>query len=125
MSITLRVLLIVCSVCTFAYIIRKIRKSQVKIGDISFWVLFSLVLIAVAMMPQIVIVLAELTGIATGVNCVFLIIIFLLLMELFLLSIKVSKMENKIIDLAGEIAIRMEDAPREDIISQEYHKDKK
>ena len=52
--------------------------------------------------------MAKLLGIATAVNFVFLAVIFLLMMELFFISVKVSKLENKIIDLSGEIAIQEE-----------------
>lgn len=108
MSTTLRVLLILCSTFTFTYVIRKIQQSQVKIGDVSFWVLFSVTLVGISVVPRFAVWLSELLGIATGTNCVFLIIIFLLMAELFLQSVKVSKMESKIADLAGEIAIKAE-----------------
>lgn len=105
MSIIFRVILLIVSIGTFCYIIRKIRKSQVQITDISFWIFLSLVLIIIALVPQIAIYMAKILQIATTVNFVFLTVIFLLLLQLFLLSIKVSKLENRLKELASEIAL--------------------
>lgn len=109
MSIGLRVILIVVSLGTFAYMMRKIRKSQVRIVDANFWILFSLALIVLAIFPNLAKFLSEIIGVASTVNFVFLVVIFLLLVGLFSLSIKVSKLESKIIDMAGEISIRSQD----------------
>lgn len=108
MSLGLKIIMIIISTGTFAYMIKKIRKSQVQITDMSFWVLFSLSLIFMAIFPEIAGLCADILGIATIMNFVFLAVIFLLLIQLFFLSIKVSKLESKIIDLAGEIAMQKE-----------------
>lgn len=109
MSIGLRIMLIAASLGSFAYMIKKIRKSQVRIVDASFWVLFSLALIVLAVFPDFALFLSETIGVASTVNFVFLVVIFLLLIGLFLLSVKVSKLESKIIDMAGAIAINNKD----------------
>lgn len=100
-----RIILLIVSVGTFYYIIRKIRKSQVQITDISFWIFFSFVLIIIALVPKIAIYMAKIFQVATTVNFVFLTVIFLLLLQLFLLSIKVSKLESRLKELTGEIAL--------------------
>jgi hypothetical protein len=92
--------------------IKKIRKSQVRIVDVSFWILFSLALIVLAVFPGLAKYLAEAIGIAATVNFIFLVVIFLLLVGLFLLTIKVSILESKIIDMAGEIAIKDKEVER-------------
>lgn len=108
MSSSLKLFMVIISVITFAYIIRKIRKAQVQITDMCYWVFFSIALIVLAVFPEAAWGMAKLLGIATAVNFVFLAVIFLLMMELFFISVKVSKLENKIIDLSGEIAIQEE-----------------
>ena len=108
MSIGLKVIMIIISVGTFMYVIRKIRKSQVQIPDISFWILFSLMLIFMVLFPDLAEWAADILGIASTMNFIFLTVIFLLLIELFSLCIKISKLENKIIDLTGEIAVHSE-----------------
>lgn len=106
MSIILRLILLTVSLITFFYIVRKIRKSQVQLTDVSFWVLFSFVLVIIAVFPSIAYFMAGLLQIMTTVNFIFLAVIFLLLLQLFLLSIKVSKMESKMKELAGEVALQ-------------------
>lgn len=105
MSLLLRIILIIVSIGTFFYMVRKIRKSQVQIIDVSFWIIFSLVLIIIALVPKIALFMADVLQVATTVNFVFLTVIFLLLLQVFLLSIKVSKLESKLKELAGEIAL--------------------
>ena len=109
MSLGLKIVMILISVGTFAYVIRKIRKSQAQIVDMSFWVIFSLALIMMVLFPELVGKVANIIGIASTINFVFLAVIFLLLLELFFLCIKISKLESKIVDLAGEIAMQNED----------------
>lgn len=96
MSLMLRIILILVSVLTAFWILRKIRKSQVKIEDAVFWLLFSLGLIVMSAFPQLVNWAAELIGVVSPVNFVFLVIIFVLLVKLFLLSIKISQQEHKL-----------------------------
>ena len=82
-----------------------IRKSNVKIEDSVFWIVFSLLLIIVSIFPEIVIWGASITGVQSPANFAFLIIIFLLLVKLFSLTIKVSKLESKLQTLAQNVAI--------------------
>lgn len=119
MSLLLRILLIIVSIVTFCYIVRKIRKSQVQIVDVSFWIIFSLVLIIIALIPKIALIISDILQIATTVNFVFLTVIFLLLLQLFLLSIKVSKLESKLKELTGEIALDIYESGKKDIHNQE------
>ncbi len=105
MSSILRISLILVSVFTLWYITRKIRRSQMITKDAGFWVIFAMILILFAIFPQIITFTTSLFGIQSPVNGVFLSIIFLLLMKLFSLSIKVSKLESELIELAEEIAL--------------------
>ncbi len=106
MSVLLRIILVLAAIGTFWYIIRKIRKSQTQIEDMGFWIAFSIILIIIAVFPQIAIFMANVLQIATTVNFVFLAVTFLLLFQLFLLSIKVSKLESRVKELAGEVALK-------------------
>ena len=53
MSVSLRILLIVAAVITVIWILKKIRKSKVKMEDAIFWLVFSGVLLVLAVFPQI------------------------------------------------------------------------
>lgn len=106
MSVLLQIILVLAALGTFWYIVRKIRKSQAQIVDMGFWIVFSIVLIIIALFPRIAFFMADVLQIETTVNFVFLAVIFLLLVQLFLLSIKVSKLESRVKELVGEIALK-------------------
>jgi len=105
MSLLLRVNLILVCLFTLWYVIRKIRKSQVQIGDTVFWVCFAVYLFILSIFPALGMYAANLLGIDSTVNFVFLSIIFVLLAKLFWMSIQVSQMEGKIIELVQYIAL--------------------
>ena len=64
-----------------------------------------MLLVILSIFPQIVEWLKDLIGIQSSVNCIFLIIIFLLLMKIFSLTIRVSQLDVKIKDLAQRYAV--------------------
>ncbi len=105
MSIYLRIALIVVSVFTSLWIIYKIRKSDVLLNDAVFWVSFSFILIILGVFPAVLNVLINLFGIQSPSNLVFLIIIFFLILKVFLLSMRISKMEYKITEFAQKYSI--------------------
>ncbi len=105
MSIVLRVLLITISVLAGIYSVRQIRKSQVKIGNAIFWFALTFLFLIISIFPQIIIFLADLIGVESPVNLVYLIMIFLLFYKVFTLSVKMSKLEHMINILTSENAI--------------------
>ena len=107
MSDTLKGLLIIASVLTVGWILRKIRKNKVKMEDAIFWIFFAAILLLLAIFPEISYELCRIFGIMSPSNLVFLVIIFLLVEKIFTLSIIVSQLEDKIGVLsAAEVALR-------------------
>ncbi len=106
MSIYLKVLLFVTSIMTFIFISRKLKKSQLKLMDAFFWIVFATILMILGVFPSIGVYFANLIGILSAANFVYLVIIFLLIMRSFLLDIRVSTLELKLSKLVQEIAIR-------------------
>lgn len=106
MSDTLKALLVVASILTVAWILRKIRKNKVKMEDAIFWIFFAGILLLLAIFPEISYELCRIFGIMSPSNLVFLVIIFLLVEKIFTLSIIVSQLEDKIGVLSAEIALR-------------------
>lgn len=106
MSIGLRIILLIASVITCAYISRKLKKSQIQIMDTVFWIGLSIIFVIFAAFPPIATGLSELLGFMAPVNFVFLSIIFLLLIRCFLLSIRVSQLDDRLKNLVEELAIR-------------------
>ena len=104
MSVMLRILLIVFSVITSIVVIHKIRKAKLRIDDAVFWVCFSM-----AVFPSIVYRLAELTKTQSPANLLYLSIIFILIVKIFLMSLHISNIEEKLAALACDIAISKHD----------------
>lgn len=105
MSDTLKGLLIIASVLTVGWILRKIRKIKSKWRTL-FLDFFAAILLLLAIFPEISYELCRIFGIMSPSNLVFLVIIFLLVEKIFTLSIIVSQLEDKIGVLSAEVALR-------------------
>ena len=105
MSIALRVLLIIVSVMNTLNILRRIRKSKLQIDYSIFWLVFSMILIVIAVFPQIVIKLAQIIGFQSPANMVFLLVIFALMFKLFQSTLEISQLQYKIEELTQKIAL--------------------
>ena len=105
MSYYLRMLILLASIITLFYVLRKIRKAQIQIADSLFWVFLSLIFVIMGAFPQVVYWLTRLMGFQAPVNLVFLVMTFILLLKVFLSSIKISQLENKLDSLVQEMAI--------------------
>ncbi len=116
MSSTLRALLLIAGVVTAIWILYRIRKSKVKLEDAIFWICMAGVLLVFGIFTEFTYYLSNLFGIQSAVNCVFLIIIALLLEKVFTLSIKLSQLEEKMDIMSAELALRTRDL--EEQISQ-------
>lgn len=110
MSVALRILLISVSVLTTIYILKKIRQSKLQIEYAIFWVIFAGLLIILSVFPQIVYWCADITGITSPANFIFVFVIFLLLLKLFLVTIELSQLENKVKELTQEIALNKKES---------------
>ena len=106
MPIILRVMLIVGSLVTGVYIRGKLRKSQMQIEDVIFWLFFAAALVFMSVFPELIVWFAELIGVDSAVNFVFLCVIFLMLIRCFSLSVKVSTLEVKLKELTERLAVK-------------------
>lgn len=106
MAIQFRCLLVIVSILMFLFLMRKIKKSQMKIEDSIYWIFLSLIFLLLSIFPSIAIWVAKWLGIESPANLVFLIIIFLLLIKLFLQAVKISEMEYKLRSFVQEVAIK-------------------
>ena len=82
----LRVCLIVGSLITAVYVLRRVRHAKIQIEDTIFWLLFSGVLLVLAIFPGIAYWASRLLGFQSPINFVYIVVIFLLLVKQFLLS---------------------------------------
>ncbi len=106
MSVSLRIILIIASILVVFYVLRRIRKAKLKIEYSLFWIVFSFLLLIISFFPKIANFFADICGIQSPVNFVFLFIIFILMLHSFYLTFKVSHIENMIQNLTQEIAVR-------------------
>ncbi len=112
MPLTLRILLFVSSVLSFIFVVRSLKKARVQLYDTTFWIFLATLFVILSIFPQLAIGLAQLIGIQSPINLVFLIIIFFLLGHCFLQSLRFSRLEARFNKLVSDKAIDNED-PKE------------
>ena len=105
MAITLRIVLILMALMVLFFVIRKIRKASLRIEASIFWVIFSLLLVIMALFPELSALAARILGVTSPANLVFAFIIFLLLIKGFSQSIEISTLERKLETLTRRIAL--------------------
>lgn len=112
MTLGLQLILVLVAISTSFVILRSIRKSNLQIEESFFWLLFALVLFLFSLFPWVVIYFAELIGFQSPANFVFLFIIFLLIVNQYRLTKKVSKNEIKLRSLIQHIALSEQERER-------------
>ena len=113
----LRICLILGAFVTAGYVLRRVRQARVQIEDTICWLALSAVLLLVALFPGIAYWVSDLLGFVSPINCVYLIIIFLLLARQFMLSIRVSQLDSRLRVLTERVALnqqQLDDRDRDD-----------
>lgn len=105
MTTGLRIFLILGSVLTGFYVLRKIRRSRMKTENALFWIFFSLILVLLGIFPGIAGWCAGLLGVQSTVNLVYLVVIFLLVLKIFFQDQRLSRTEAQINRMAQSYAI--------------------
>ncbi len=111
MTVSYRLLLAIAALLILLVMLRKIRKSEVKISDSLFWLFFVVSLIVLAVFPEIAFFFSELLGIESPANLVFLYVIALLLIREFASTVEISRLRSKLTALVQESALEDLDAP--------------
>lgn len=106
MSVALRVLLIVVSLLTVMIVLKKIRKAQLQIEYTLFWVIFCGILVVLSIFPGIAVWFADLLGLQSPSNLIFLVIIFVLMIKIFNQTLEISKLDAKIQKLVQHEALK-------------------
>lgn len=105
MSVALRICLVALSIVSLFYIIRKIRYSKMQIEYTLFWIVLSIIMILMAVFPQIVYWITIAMGMVSAANVVYLFIIGILLVKVFMMTIEISNLESKVQALIQEVGI--------------------
>lgn len=106
MGLPLRLLLIFFSVGSAIVIMISIRRSRIQISYSIFWIIFSVFIALMAIFPQPVIWASRMLGFQSPSNLVYLAMIFLLMVKLFTTTIKQSKLDAKLAQLAEFVALQ-------------------
>ena len=109
MNAFLRIFLVIIAFVMLVFVLRKIKKSEMQSDDSVFWCLFAASFVLLAVFPQIAFFFANLLGIESPANFIFLYAIGILLIKVFSLSTKIAHLRLKLNALVQEIALREKD----------------
>ncbi|MGT2772162.1 DUF2304 domain-containing protein [Streptococcus marimammalium] len=105
MIIGLQIVLAVVAIITASLILISIRKSNIQIEDSFFWLVFSIVLLGLSVVPSIFVWISDYIGFESPSNFIFLLIIFLLIINQYRLTKKLSLQSIKLTKLIQYIAL--------------------
>ena len=109
MTVIFRVILVIVSILTMAFMMRKIRQAKVQIEAALFWVIMALILVVFSLFPAVADACAHLLGIYSTPNFLFLFMIFLLSVKVFGMTLQMSQMESRQKELVQRIALDQKD----------------
>lgn len=109
MSLTLRIFLIISSVISVIYTMKKIRKSQLNIDDSLYWIIMSVLLLVMSIFPGAVEWASRLFGFIGVVNFVFFFMIFAVIVKLFQVAIDLSITKHRLNSLIQKVALYNKD----------------
>lgn len=106
MTLTLRIILIICSLISFLLCIMKIKQAKLKVENSVIWMIGSILLIIMSIFSGVVEWISNQLGFMAPVNFVFMIMIGFLLIQIFIDNIRISTLNEKIKDLNHYIALK-------------------
>lgn len=109
MTVIFRVILVIVSILTMAFMMRKIRQAKVQIEAALFWVIMALILVVFSLFPAVADACAHLLGIYSTPNFLFLFMSFLLIVKVFGMTLQMSQMESRQKELVQRIALDQKD----------------
>ncbi len=105
MSSSVRILLLIGAVFTFLYIFKGVKKSRFRAQETFFWLFLSLLFVLLGIFPGIVDWMSRMLSVASPINLVFLVVIFLLLIKIFAMDRKIARLEHQATEMSQKIAI--------------------
>lgn len=106
MTMTLRIILVICSLISFILCITKIKQAKLKVTNSVIWMIGSIILILMSIFSGAVEWIAIRLGFMAPVNFVFLVMIGFLLIQTFVDNIRICNLNEKIKDLNHYIALK-------------------
>ena len=105
MSTRTHFILIMMTLFFFWALLRGMKKSRLSTEIAVLWVGFLILLVLLSIFPQFSTFMAEMMGIKTVINAVFLVIIFLLICMVFFLCLQVSVLNERVKNLIQEMSL--------------------
>lgn len=106
MTITLRIILIVCSLIAFFLCVTRIKQAKLKVSNAVMWMIGCFILILMSIFLNVVEWISNKMGFIAPVNFVFFVMIGFLLIQVFVDNIRISELNEKIKDLNHYIALK-------------------
>ena len=101
-----RIILVGSALIAFFYIVFEIRKSNLTIRDSIFWVIFSILLVLMAIFPSFFMKISATVGIYSPANFIYLVIIGIMIIKIYRMSVTISSLNTKIKELTQSLAIQ-------------------
>lgn len=101
----LRIEMLVIAILFVIMVFTTVNRQRLRMSDSLIWLLVSLGLIILALVPQIARWISDLVGIETPANLLYLLGMFFLLAVAFFLTVRVSTMADKVKKLIQTVSI--------------------
>lgn len=101
----LRIILVIGTLLALWVVCAKVKKSTILIEDTVFWMVAAVILVALAVFPEIAVKISHCLGFLSPANFIYLVIIALLLWKTFTSSTEISQLKARVNELAQEIAL--------------------
>ena len=105
MSLTLRILLLLGAVWVLTYVLRSVRRSRMKTADSFSWIALMVFFVVIGAFPGLIITLAGWIGVESPANLLFLLVVALLIIKVFTMDRKISKLQHQVLEQAQHAAI--------------------
>ena len=105
MQIKLKIVLIIIVLIYILFILKAVKRKNMRIGYLAFWSITGGILIIALLIPNLVENISNLLGFGIPINMIFSIAIFIILYLIFNLTILISKEQKKNTLLIQEISI--------------------
>ena len=105
MGTNLKVLLIIILLVYLFFILKAVKKKNMRIGYLIFWSITGVILIIALLIPNLIENISKLLQFEIPINMIFSIAIFIILYLVFDLSILLSKESNNNVILTQEISM--------------------
>ncbi len=102
---SVNIFFVVVAIISIIYILYEIRKEKLSVSDSMFWLLGCLVIAILSIFPNIIIYISNFVGIEYAPSLLFLLAIIALIGLNFKQVKRIRKLEEKITDLAQNLAI--------------------